>query len=135
MNHPKWIALAGVSSILGGLLAILLTLPFAAGYHIAYSGYDPVPIWFESLQPILRPLLHFGNPTAVYNTYGRIYDLVYLLLLPPAVALHLLQRPVNSKAEKRGFLLTMVGLSQVSSASPEITGRTALAFYWRSWDC
>ena len=110
MNHRKWIALAGVSSILGGLLAILLTLPFAAAYHIAYSGYDPIPIWFNSLQPILQPLLHFGSPTAVYNTYGRIFDLVYLLLLPPALALHLLQRPVDSKAEKWGFLLTVIGL-------------------------
>ena len=110
MGYTKWIAFAGVSSIVGGLLAILLTLPFAAAYDIAYSGQGLVPFWFDQLRPVLIPFLRFGSPHAVYNTYGRIYDLVYLLLVPAAIALHRIQPLASSKAEKWGFRLTMVGL-------------------------
>lgn len=110
MYHPRWLTWAGISSLAGGLLAILLTLPFAAAYHRAYSGYDPIPIWFQTLQPVLLPLLDFAPRIAVYNTYGRLYDLVYLLLIPGAIALHHLHKPIHSRLERWGFWLTTVGL-------------------------
>ncbi len=94
----------------GGLLAILLTLPFAAAYHRAYPGDDLVPYWFQGLQPVLSPLLDFGSRVDVYNIYGRVYDLVYLLLIPGAIALHHLHKPTRSRLERLGFGLTMAGL-------------------------
>ncbi len=108
--HPRWLGLAGISAIAGGILAILLTAPFAAAYFRAYSGFDPTPIWLPALRPILRPLLSFAQPVAVYNAFGRVYDLVYILLLPAALALRRLHWPLGSKFEKWAFLLTIVGL-------------------------
>lgn len=93
-----------------GSLAILLTVPFAAAYYRAYPGFDPTPIWLGAFQPILRPLLSFGQPASVYNAYGRVYDLVYLLFLPAALALHHLHRTLDSRLEKWTFWLTIVGL-------------------------
>lgn len=105
--QTRW---AGISAIAGGVLAILLTVPFAAAYFRAYSGFDPTPIWLPVLRPVVRPLLSFGQPVAVYNTFGRVYDLVYVLLLPAALVLRDLHRPLHSRFEKGAFLLTIVGL-------------------------
>ena len=110
MTHPRWSVWAGISAMVGGGLAILLTVPFAAAYFRAYPGFDPTPIWLAALQPIVRPLLSFAQPIAVYNTYGRIYDLVYILFLPAALALHHLHRPLDSRLEKIAFWLMIVGL-------------------------
>jgi hypothetical protein len=110
VTHPKWTAWAGISAVAGGGLAILLTVPFAAAYFRAYSGFDPTPIWLAAFQPIVRPLLSFSQPVSVYNVYGRIYDLVYILFFPAALALHHLHRPLDSRFEKWAFWLTIVGL-------------------------
>lgn len=102
--------MAGISAIAGGVLAILLTVPFAAAYFRAYSGFDPTPIWLSALRPVLRPLLSIGQPVAAYNAFGRVYDLVYILFLPAALALRRLHRPLGSRFERWAFLLTIVGL-------------------------
>ncbi len=106
----RWIRPSGILAIAGGAMALLLTLPFAAAYFIAYPGYDELPFWFDVLMPVLEPMIGFGHPDDVYTTYGKIYNPIYLLLLPATLALHDLHRGTSSRLERWGFAMTMIGL-------------------------
>jgi len=108
--HPRWMTWAGVSAVVGGVLAVLLTFPFATAYFRAYPGFDAIPAWLPVIQRAIRPIMSFGAPIVVYNTFGRVYNLVYLLLLPSTVALHRVHRDANSGLEKWGYRLTILGL-------------------------
>jgi hypothetical protein len=110
MNMPKWISWAGLAAMIGGLTAVLLTPPFASAYFTAYPGYETPPFWVEPLRPALGNLLTFAAPRTVYNLYGRLFVLVYLLMLPAVFALHSLHRGANGRAEKWGFNLLVAGL-------------------------
>ena len=101
---------AGFAAILGGLTAIVLTAPFASAYFIAYPGYDTVPFWVQPLEPRFASLLSFGSPDQVYETYGKVYDVVYLLFLPAVLALHQVHGGSGTRAEKRGYALLVAGL-------------------------
>jgi len=95
---------------LAGLTAIVLTPPFATAYFLAYPGEDVLPFWVSTLEPRLQSLLGFASPTEVYQTYGRIFDLVYVLFLPAAFGLHHLHRGSNSRIEMRGFAVLVAGV-------------------------
>lgn len=106
----KWISWAGLGAILGGLIAIVLTAPFATAYFSAYPGFDVPPFWLQSAKSVFASLLTFASPVEVYNTYGRIYNLVYLLFLPAVFGLHHLHQGTSSRVEKWGFGILVVGL-------------------------
>ena len=110
MTIPKWISWAGLAAMIGGLIAILLTPPFAIAGDTAYHIFDVPPFWMHSLKPALTPLLTFAPPVAVYNTYGRMFDLVYLLFLPAMFGLHHLHQGVRGRIEKWGFAVVVIGL-------------------------
>lgn len=110
MNAPKWLSWAGYAAIIGGATAIVLTPPFATAYFSAYPGYDIPPFWVQPLRPALSPLLIFASPVTVYNLYGRIFDLIYLLMLPVVFGLHDLHRGRPSRLENAGFGILVVGL-------------------------
>ena len=106
----KWISWAGLAAIFGGLIAIILTVPFATAYFSAYPGFDIPPFWLQTVQPMLRPLLSFATPKMVYNIYGRIFELVYLLFLPAVFGLHHLHQGARNRVERWGFGILVVGL-------------------------
>ncbi len=110
MDTPKWISWAGLAAILGGAMAITLTAPFAAAYFSAYPGSNAPPFWLQSAKLTLQPLLAFASPVEAYNTYGRIFDLVYLLFLPVVFGLHQLHQGASSRMEKWGFVILVIGL-------------------------
>jgi len=110
VDTPKWITWAGLAAIVGGLTAIILTAPFATAYFSAYPGFDIPPFWLPRLRPTLDSLLTFASPKMVYDFYGRIFNIVYLLFLPAAFALHHLHREASSRVEKWGFAILVVGL-------------------------
>jgi hypothetical protein len=110
MNTPQWLSWAGLATILGGLMAILLTAPLAIAYFTAYPGYEVPPFWIHLLKPALGSLLTFAAPEVVYALYGRIFTLVYLLFLPAAFGLHQLHRGAGGRIEKFGFVLLVVAL-------------------------
>ena len=91
-------------------MAVLLTPPFASAYFAAYPGADVPPFWLASVRPALDDLLTFAAPRTVYDLYGRVFVLVYLLMLPAVFALHSLHRGTNGRAEKWGFYLLVAGL-------------------------
>lgn len=96
---------------MGGLIAVVLTVPFASAYFIAYSvdGEAP-PGWLHSLEPGLGSLLTFAAPETVYTLYGKVFNLVYLLILPAVFGLHHLHRGTNSPREMRAFRVLVGGL-------------------------
>ena len=107
---PRWLRWAGAAAAAGGLLALVLTLPFALAYFRAYPGFDVPPFWLAPLRPTLTPLVTFAPPVTVYNLYGRVYELVYLLFLPATVGLHHLHRGQGRRLERWGYWLLMSGL-------------------------
>ena len=96
--------------MLGGVVAILLTPPFATAYFLAYPGEDTLPFWHDALEPRLDPLLTFASSEAVYATYGRVYNLVYLLFIPLVVVLHRAVAPAPGRLERRGYVVLVSGL-------------------------
>jgi hypothetical protein len=106
-RQMRW---AGLAAIVGGLTAMVMTPPFATAYFLAYPGEDQLPFWFDSVEPRLGRLLTFASRETVYETYGRIYNLIYLLLLPVVVALHRAQGDSPSRLEKSGYTVLKWGL-------------------------
>lgn len=111
MSYPQWVAWAGRAAMLGGLLALPLTFPFASAYFAAYPGYDVPPFWVSLLKPALAPVLGFADRVTVYNVYGRVYNVVYLLFLPVAFALRRWLAGAPSRLVRWGFRLTVAGLA------------------------
>jgi hypothetical protein len=97
------------------LIAVVLTVPFASAYFIAYpvEGEAP-PGWLHSLEPELGSLLTFAAPETVYTLYGKVFNLVYLLILPAVFGLHHLHRGTNSPKEMRAFRMLVGGLIATS---------------------
>ena len=111
MLSAIWLAIVPLLSILSGCLALVLTVPFAVAFFLAYPGFNEHPIWFPGVRAVVTPYLDFAEPTQVYATYGRIYNIVYLLWLPATVAAHWLARAEPARAERVGFWLTVTGLA------------------------
>jgi len=111
MVTPRWMPWAGLAAILGGLTALLLTPGFATAYFLAYAEYDPAPFWMAAVEPRLGSLVTFATPESVYETYGRIYDLVYVLFLPAVFGLHAFHQGSGIRMERRGFSLLVTGLT------------------------
>lgn len=102
---------AGSAAIVGGLTALAMTPPFATAYFLAYPGEDQLPFWFDSVVPRLDPLLSFASRDTVYETYGRMFNAIYLLLLPLVVVVHRAHGDSPSRLEKRGYLVLITGLA------------------------
>lgn len=158
---PNWTKWAGVAALLGGLLSLLLTIPFALAYFQAYPGYGVPPPWLLSFRRPLSTLLAFAPATVVYAIYGRLFGLVYLLFLPGVFGLHQVQqvRPGNAEqwsfrllvsalvttwlgvlsdywANGAGFLLEVVGLLLLLLSTTLygiVTLRTAVLPSWSAW--
>lgn len=109
-DRSKWISWAGLAAVVGGLTAIILTPLFASAYYSAYPGHDIPPFWVQPLKPALGALLTFASPEEVYTFYGRLFNLVYLFMLPAVFGLHYLHRGAGTRAEKWGFYLLVIGL-------------------------
>jgi hypothetical protein len=101
---------AGWAAIVGGVTAFLMTPLFATAYFLAYPGEDPLPFWYDAVRPRLDPLLTFASSETVYATYGRIYNLVFLLFIPVVVVMHGAHASSPSRLEKRGYAVLMCGL-------------------------
>ncbi|WP_332666429.1 hypothetical protein [Aeromicrobium sp.] len=110
MQITRGMRWAGSAALVGGLTAIVLTPPFATAYFLAYPGEDVLPFWFDSAEPRLDPLITFASREDVYATYGKIYNLAYVLFMPMVVALHRAHASSSSRLEKRGFVVLMAGL-------------------------
>ena len=85
----KW---GGLLAILGGTLGVILT-PFMVSIWNYEGGIVPWAdkwIFYRIFGPILEEAgaLTFAPAHIVYYTYGRLYFLVYLLILPGVISFH-----------------------------------------------
>lgn len=107
----KFIKLSGYSAILGGITGCLLTPLLSLGYYASYAiPSETPPFWISTVRPILSPLLDFADARDVYTNYGRIFPIVYLLVLPGVAALHSLQAKARSRFEKHSFVFLVIAL-------------------------
>lgn len=107
-NLIRW---SGVAAMLGGVLAILLT-PFAtfAYWMVGPAHTYPDMPWAQLIEPLMTPFLGFGTPGDVYATYGKVFFLIYLLFLTGLVSLHTHIAGHESRLERRGFRIALIGL-------------------------
>jgi hypothetical protein len=89
----RWV---GLAAMVGGVLGIVLTAPFALAYDLAFGGYRNLPFWAPPVRTLF--LLDFALGERVYYTYGRLY---FLTLLPELLALHALR---GARADEAGRL-------------------------------
>lgn len=87
-----------------------MTPSFATAYFLAYPGEDVLPFWFDAAQRRLDSLLSFASRQTVYDTHGRIYNVVYPLLLPLVVVLHEAHAGSPGRLERRGWVALTSGL-------------------------
>lgn len=80
--------LAGTLAILAALLALLITLPFAAAYFRAYGSGQVVPALTKAFGGAFPGLLIFDRSEWVYQFYGRLYSLVIPLTIPAMLRLN-----------------------------------------------
>ena len=76
-------------AILGAIIALLISVPFALMYFRAYGfgeGQTP-PAYLITFGQAFPGLVDFDQDTRVYQVYGRIYSLVVPLTLPALLAL------------------------------------------------
>jgi hypothetical protein len=101
--------------VLGGLVAALLTPPFALSYFLAYAlPEESPPRWLTSLQPMLIDvgLLDVGS-TAAYDRYGLLYWGAWVMALGGLVALLRRRRSVTTERVRRAWTVVVVGLGVV----------------------
>jgi len=115
-GSSAWVAAARGGLILGGLLGLVITPPFALAYVAAYgaSNGETLPPWLESLEEPLTDLgtLH-GNAVAVYTRYGKAYGLA-LLLVTVSLIIVVRNRRRRGPRESRAWLVVVVGCAMLT---------------------
>ncbi len=101
---------ASWAAVVGGLVALVLTPPFATAYFLSYGVDETAPFWVDGLKPRVRSWAGSMSPFDFYNRFGRVYDAVYLLMFPVFLVLHDLHRDLGTRLENRGFKAVMFGL-------------------------
>jgi hypothetical protein len=84
MNSKR---LSGILATLAALLALAITLPFAAAYFRAYGSGQTVPALTKAFGVAFPGLLNFDSKETVYQLYGRIFSLVIPLTIPAMLQL------------------------------------------------
>ncbi|MDQ4121051.1 MAG: hypothetical protein M3209_06360 [Acidobacteriota bacterium] len=104
--------LSGYSAIFGGIAGCLLVPLLSLGYYSSYAmPSETSPFWISTVRPFLSALLDFADAIEVYTFYGRIFPIVYLLVLPGVFALHRLQAKNKSGFEKFSFVFLVFALT------------------------
>ena len=88
MTYSTPIRWSKLAAMLGGVVGIVLTPPFALAYDLAFGAYADLPFWAQSIEALYP--LDFAYGERVYYIYGRLY---FLTLLPELLAIYVLRRP------------------------------------------
>lgn len=114
------------AAIIGGIGGIVLMPLVTAAYFRSWGGWIGAPAWVRPVSEALRPLLNIGSGANTYQTYGRMFLPIFVLLLVAALGLRTAWTPVFDREGKRGFNLIIVGLIL------NILG--SIADYWLGYD-
>lgn len=113
MSRPiAWTRWSGLAAVWGGVLGAAASILTAAAYYNldATRGAGRAPGWVRSVQPLLAPLLNFTVPDQAAQAYGRVFPLVFLLLLAGLLGLEAGCLARDPKAPRAGFRVAMIGL-------------------------
>ena len=114
MSTASLIRWGGVAGIVGGLSGLLLSPVVTAAGNLKWDADLPweghAPAWLTPFRSLIEPLLALPPQGEVYSTYGKMYFLVYLLLLLAAVGLKLALDDRVGRSGHRGMRLILVGL-------------------------
>ena len=117
-----WTRWSGLAAVWGGVLgAAGSILATAAYYNLDWNQAD-APGWARALQAPLARVLTFADPAQVVQAYGRVFPLVFLLLLAGLLGLEACCLERSQKTPRAGFRLVMIGLILMAFGS--------LADYW-----
>lgn len=105
-NLIRW---SGLAAMVGGVLGVVLTPPFAVASALASpEGAGVLPFWAQWVKAVFP--FDFASEGQVYNTYGRVYFLTVLPELWGLYALRRLRGGGSGTLEKWGFRLSLIGL-------------------------
>ena len=94
-TDTKWL---GIVALVGGLSAALMTPLMSMGYYRAYAlQSEPPPFWMAAAAPLADRIFAGGDPKIIYSNFGRVFALVYLLLIAAVWGLHRLDPNRSSK--------------------------------------
>lgn len=116
MNINQWVRIAGLAAVWGGVLGVVNSfLAAAAYYNFDWSRVD-APGWAPGLVASLPALFDFAPPNQVYQTYGRLFLPVFVLLLAGVVGFEICcllrsGRSVGGVSGRWGFRLMVAGLA------------------------
>jgi hypothetical protein len=88
VNSTALLRWSGLAAAVGGALALILVPLAATAYYSAHHSAGSPPFWVPSAQVLLAGLLDFAPPGVVYNTYGRLFPIAYLLFIPGVIGLN-----------------------------------------------
>ena len=107
-GSSRWHGLAG---LLGGLLCVALT-----PIQTFIWSREASPAWVLAMRPLLDRYLAIYDRVGAslglsdYHFFGRMFFLVYLLILLPLLAVHAGQSGRGVRLEAVGFRCSMIGL-------------------------
>ncbi len=100
--------LAGILAVGAAVIALLITLPFAAAF---FQAYEPgkLPEWLASIARTFPGLLDFSSDERVYQVYGRIYSFVIPLTLPMLLLLLKEQASTSTRLSRWSWRIFLSG--------------------------
>ncbi len=111
MNLRPWLKYSGLSAMWGGVLGVASAVLTAAAYYNQVWSQASAPRWADALIAWLPSALQFDAPRQVYLAYGRLFLLVYVLLLAGALGLQVCCLLRGAGRPGWGFRLVAAGLA------------------------
>ena len=107
-SHEKWVSLAGVAAIVGGVLGLLVAPLHALAYFATGEPAGLLP-WREAGHAALRPLLDWGDPDVVYTSFGKVVVVVFAGFVAGLFAVSAERASYARGAELWGLRVAAVG--------------------------
>jgi hypothetical protein len=117
-----WTRWSGLAAVWGGVLGAAGSILATAAYYNLEVYRAIAPGWSQAVQPLLVKALTFADPAQVYQAYGRVFPLVFLLLLAGLLGLEADCLARGQNAPRTGFRMALIGLILMAFGS--------LADYW-----
>jgi hypothetical protein len=102
-----WGRWAGIASLIGGVVALLVTPVFAASYLDAEE--ESPTFLIDGIRPVVDPLLGFASVDTVYRIYGLLYLVATGLMFIGFLALRADIRGRSTGLGSRGLTVAFVG--------------------------
>ena len=103
----------GYLAIAGGVLGLALAPLMVIIKYMTGWNVIPQPAWVAAVRDALGPLLQFGQPPALWMTYGSIYTIALLLMLTALIGMSDHLRDAHGRVQSKGYWIVVLGLCMV----------------------